>query len=102
MPNNFSLPGEASRAGTLSGQSDDHHKPSHDQASAMGKASFDARVKRIREQPTSRQKGLMRMIGWMEHEKITDNVAEYVLAWEQRERGRQGGLKAAKNRKAKP
>ena len=69
MPNNFSLPGEASRAGTLSGQSEAHHKPSHDQASAMGRES------------------------WRRHPR-TGEV--------QRERGRQGGLKAAKNRKEKP
>ena len=69
MPNNFSLPGEASRAGTLSGQSEDHHRIDRDQASAMGKES------------------------WRRHPR-TGEV--------QRERGRAGGFKAAKNRKAKP
>jgi len=66
MTYNFSLPGEASRAGTLSGQSEDHHRIDRDQASAMGKEN------------------------WRRHPR-TGEV--------QRERGRQGGLKAAKNRK---
>ena len=40
VTHNFSLPGEASRAGTLSGQSKSHHRIDRDQASAMGKESW--------------------------------------------------------------